>query len=304
MGAMGSAGAMGSDGQLRIYGDGSENDLMVSASGSLDALVADGNWQFHDVTIAANETLAITSGTIVRCTGTFTNNGAIVVGNGAVGGVAPLPGIAPSAPTAGTTGTGDVHGGMPGLAAAPLAIVRPGLYGGGAGYNQAGSGGNGGGSLVVLALGGIANVGTIHADGQTAAVAGGGGAGGIIVLASPGTISNTGTISVAGQNGADGAVSGDGTVAYGAGGGGGGGIIRYISPTVTDTGMDTVTAGAGGNALATTVTAASRIGGAGGGGGGGAGGGGGGIVANSAQAAGGGNAGVVVTTMADPTALF
>ncbi|HUJ57765.1 MAG TPA: collagen-like protein, partial [Kofleriaceae bacterium] len=57
MGAMGSAGTMGSDGQLRIYGDGSQNDLMVNASGSLDALVTDGNWQFHDVTIAANETL-------------------------------------------------------------------------------------------------------------------------------------------------------------------------------------------------------------------------------------------------------
>lgn len=46
------------------------------------------NFQFTDFSVAAGVTLTVPSGTVIRCTGTFTNNGTIVVNTGAPGGSA------------------------------------------------------------------------------------------------------------------------------------------------------------------------------------------------------------------------
>src|SRR6185436_15592993 len=84
-GTNGMDGAAGGDGQLRIFGDGSAGAKTVAADEVWTGLTAPTNPQFTDVTINAGTTLTVQSGTVIRCTGTFTNNGMIVVSVAAAG---------------------------------------------------------------------------------------------------------------------------------------------------------------------------------------------------------------------------
>jgi hypothetical protein len=303
---------------LRIYGDGSAGALAVTASGSLLTLAGSANLQFTNVTVDAGVTLNVPSGTLIRCTGTFTNNGTVVVGTGEVsGGQGTVPGVGVSHQPAGNSITstvdtvvlGGASGGV-GLSAdeaALLLVVTPSAGGAGGGtFDGAGDrGGAGGGELVVLAQGGIANNGTgvIRADGGSAFLEGAaGGAGGIVILASHTSATNAGLISARGSNG----VHASGGDNIGASGGGGGGIVHLISPSITTTGGTIDVAGGTGGASG-TGSAGRRTTGAGGGACGGNGGGGGYVInapANTLEAGGNGTAGYSFETLEDPTALF
>jgi hypothetical protein len=317
-GAKGADGPPGADGQLRIYGDGSAGAKTLAA----DATLADANLQYTDFTVNAGVTLTVESGTTIRCTGTFTNRGTIVVGSGARasehhafvgttdGTQAPAhPGVALRSAGVGELGATGVlrAGGQSGLALSAFQarqLVRPGATAGGAGASRYGGGlgAAGGGSLVVL--GGTA---VVHADGATITAAGadggigqGGGAGGIVILASKGSVTSAGTIDARGGGG------GPSNVFAGVGGGGGGGIVHFLAPTVIAPGTVTVTGGTAGVAgAAGSVTATPHQGGGGGGASGGNGGDGGSISLDDTPNAGGdGAAGLSLTTSADPTALF
>ncbi|MCA9245180.1 MAG: collagen-like protein, partial [Phycisphaerales bacterium] len=74
-GPQGVAGEDGADGQLRIYGDGTAGDVVVTADAALADLNADGNLQFRDLTIDAGVTLDVPGGTVLRCSGKLVNNG-------------------------------------------------------------------------------------------------------------------------------------------------------------------------------------------------------------------------------------
>ena len=84
-GAVGPPGTDGADGQLRIFGDGSAGAKTVAVDETWVGDAAPTNPQFTDVTINAGTTLTVQSGTVIRCTGSFTNNGDIVVLLGASG---------------------------------------------------------------------------------------------------------------------------------------------------------------------------------------------------------------------------
>src|SRR5262249_18807353 len=139
-GMNGTNGMNGSDGQLRIYGDGSAGAKVVAASTTL----ADTNLQYTDFTVHNCVTLPIPSGAVIRCSGTFTNNGIIAIQAAAVGSrqvsfgaaidgaYAPAdPGISMGPAAAGEfgdTGT-DRFGGQPGTGLTAFAanmVTRPG----------------------------------------------------------------------------------------------------------------------------------------------------------------------------------
>ncbi|WKZ57686.1 MAG: hypothetical protein QY326_03200 [Bdellovibrionota bacterium] len=80
----GDAGADGADGQageLRIYGNGARGALSVSGATALTGA----NHQFTDITINPGAVFTVPSGAVLRCTGTFTNNGTITVTRFAAG---------------------------------------------------------------------------------------------------------------------------------------------------------------------------------------------------------------------------
>jgi hypothetical protein len=324
MGDKGEPGDPGADGQLRIYGDGSAGALTVAANGVLfEGIAADGNLQFTDVTINAGVALTVPSGTIIRCNGTFTNNGTIVVLDGAAGGrstsvnntvgtgtvpgsASANPGVSRVAAQSGELGDASRVGGVGGgglSAGEARVLLKPTVGGGGGGVCPAqaanGSGGDGGGAFVVLAGGAIANTGAINAAGLDGLGGGGGGAGGFVVLASPTSISNTGTLDLSGGDG------GVATNRNAGGGGGSGGIVHFLSPAIT-TGTPNITGGLGAAAVgAGSVTAIPRAGGGGGGAAGSTGGTGGTVNAVGSTTAGtNGGLGHVLQTQVDPTALF
>jgi hypothetical protein len=327
LGPAGPEGPMGEDGQLRIYGDGSAGTNTVSANEDWrDAEELPANFQFTDFTIDPGVSLYVPSGMVIRCIGTFTNNGSIIVATAAAGGlraasggrttvdasVRPAhPGVAKSAAGAGEMGD-DIYerkGGLGGLhlteAEARLALA-PGIVGGGGGgasLGESDGGGGGGGSFTVLAGAGVVNNGTIIADGESVSIGGGGGgAGGLVILASPSSVTNA----AAGNIRADGGAGGDSDTNEGAGGGGGGGIVHLLAPSITDDGAISVAGGSAGTAgNSGSVTALPRAGGGGGGGCGGSGGNGGGVTDNDdpGEASAGGS-GFSVQTLVDPTALF
>lgn len=339
VGPQGEPGAPGADGQLRIYGDGSAGARTVAADENwTDPMVAPTNFQFTDVVVNAGVTLTVPSGTVIRCTGAFRNEGNIVVGTGAAGGffsstgflgpsfglthVAGEAGIALRSAQNGELGDAseDRRAGVGGTGVPePIArtILRPGFKAGGGGgaggtdtfLGSTNAGSAGGGSLVVLCQGGVTNNGTVTADGDdsvfdlgggTVISGGGGGGGGVVVLASPTQVTNAGTIQARGGAGQD----SDGN--EGPSGGGGGGIIHLLAPAVDDAGTEDVSGGAAGAQGAPgSVTADPRSGGGGGGGSGGNGGAGGGVntAGNPAEASAGG-AGFAFVTHVDPTALF
>lgn len=311
-GPPGAAGAPGADGQLRIYGDGSAGDVVVSANTTWDTLGANGNRQFRDCTVAAGVTLTVPSGTIIRCAGRFTNEGTIVVGSGALGGLGAGSGIVPGTgvslrvPGAGLTGpdtflvSGGSRGiGLPRERAAVLRDPSPG--GGGGSYLLDSNGGAGGGGLLVLAQGAFVNSGTIRADGEGGDEGGaGGGGGGVVILASATSVATTGAVR------AKGGVGSQAVGNRGAGGGGGGGIVQLVAPSISvDDGTIDVAGGDGG--AGSTASAGDRIGGGGGGACGGDGGRGGDIVNapfNTMNPGNNGAEGHVIETQSSPTALF
>lgn len=321
-GTNGAAGANGLDGAIRVYGDGSAGDLTVAASAAIHTLAT--NLQFENVVIDSGQTLTVPSGTTIRCTGTFTNNGTITVETGAVGGFfntnnydasatisarQPSRGLAISAGLNAQIGDDNVAllrlggAGGGGLSAGLTdRLIRSDSWeagsGGGASFSR--FGGGGGGFLRVLCREGIVNNGAISADGADSTNGGGGGGGGIVLLASQQSVqnANSGSISVQGGDG------GSANTASSSGGGAGGGILFLLAPTVSNTGSVVVSGGVAG--ASGVVTANPRSGGGGGGsmyGGGGTGG----IVDNSfgtAAGAGPGNNGITITIQAEPTATL
>jgi hypothetical protein len=318
-GAAGAAGAEGADGSLRIYGDGSAGALNVTSSITLPGT----NHQYTNISIASGVTLTVPSGTVLRCSGTFTNSGTLAVSSsGGFGTIEVSSTAATGAPTLrvpgygvalGPAGAGEfgsntinLFGGGPasGLSAGQASAIRyppPASCGSGAGGGFFGAtGGSSGGAVVVLCRNNILinPSGIITANGLNGSGGSGGGAGGIVILASKTNITNSGTISVNGGNG------GSSTQEGAAGGGGGGGIIHLIAPTVFSAGS--LNRSGGGTGLTTVPPANSpRFGGGAGGSCGGSGGFGFSVSTSNVQNLGqNGQLGHALTTSADPTSLF
>ena len=330
-GPQGPAGPMGTDGQLRIYGNGSAGARVVSSNEDWNSPAqAPVNLQFTDLTINAGATLTLPSGMTIRCTGTFTNNGTVVVRNGADGGfagqdgpgnddlangpVAPVPGVGTIAAQAGDTGDSSAArlGGRGGFGisefeARQVIVISTTAGGGGAaaGTDSSGSttdnkGSDGGGGVRILAMGAITNAAgaTMTADGGEGE--GGGGGGGVIIMASMTSVTNAGTMSADGGNGEAGDTN------EGPSGGGGGGIIHFLAPMISNSGTATVAGGTAG-AVGPGVAAVTRFGGGGGGASGGSGGNGGIVPAGATPtplSATNGGTGFVLESQLDPTSLF
>lgn len=287
------------NGSLRIFGDGSAGELTLPAGTTNWASTppTDLNTAFSSLSIPSGATLIVPSGTIIRSTGGFINEGTIVVAAGALGGrididvvdisesrhpshSPPGQGIALGVPGIGelssTTGGAPSEGsGGEGVGSEFAAsMVRPSMQGGGGGAGSLQGtlnafGGAGGGALTILAAEAVTNTGTINADGVdgTDGRGSGAGGGGVVILASLTSISNAGSALISAQGGK----GGNGGSQVGGGGGGGGGIIHLIAPSITtDPSNADVSGGAGGTA--TSITANPNAGGSGGGGSGGNGG--------------------------------
>ena len=316
-GLIGPPGPAGADGQLRVYGDGSAGARTFAASAQP---LEDTNLQYTDFTVPAGAIVGIPSGTVIRCTGTFTNNGKVVVFPGAEGGFCaqynppnaasyrpPNLGVALGAPVSPESGTAtQVQGGSPGVplsAGQARTVLRPGPSAGGGGSCGAHGGGPGGGGLTILAAVAIVNNGTIDATPLSAvSIGGGGGGGGVIVLASRGSISNNGALNA--EGGPGGEAHDFGTSGAAAGGGGGGGIVHLLAPTIGNAGSVSVAGGPPGATGPESFAAAPRTGGGGGGACGGAGGHGGSVNGSTPSVASAGESGLVLQSVLDPTSLF
>lgn len=306
-----------------LFGDGSSGARVISGNSRFET-AADANQHWTDFTVAADVTLRIQSGAVIRCSGKFANYGTIIVEGGAQGGdrasfdSTTLEGASRSAAlgvnTLAASGgeVGDAtsfrSGGLGGdgisefEARIALRISTRAGSGGGAALEGAGEGGGG---LTVFAQGSIENFGTILAEGANSSDdGGGGGGGGVLILASQTSVTHAATGSLQARGGQGGPMGG----AAGPGGGGGGGIIHLISPMVELLGATSAAGGAPGAAAeGAVVTAALRSGGGGGGGSGGAGGSGGGVNLGGAvvpDAAQGGTNGYVLTTLQKPELIF
>jgi hypothetical protein len=313
------------------YGDGSGGELIVSSNRTFRT----SNPQFTDVSIQSGVTLVVDSGTVIRCKGTFTNNGTIIVNRGASGGRGrldnqsgsglsspsyrpPHPGVALTSPMQGQTGP-DTEEQIQGEGGIGLTIqqarqlLRPGIYGGGGGASGTlddFEAAWGGGSLVVICKNGIVNNGSIIADSTTYFPskginqfgARGGGAGGIVILASKTSVLNSSSASI----NADGTDGGNGNSASAPGGGGGGGIVHFLAPLVVKEGTVSVQGGAGGTPHS-PLTGSIRVAGAGGGACGGNGGRGGWILSGNPANPSAGQDGVdgyFLTSFVDPSSLL
>lgn len=317
-GPTGATGATGTDGQLRVYGDGSSGALTISSTQTF----TDASPMYTDVVINSGSVFSVPSGTVIRCTGSFTNNGTVTVLRGASGGrntgidsttimsayALPHQGASSRAATSGESGdtsalrTGG-FGGV-GLSLFEASTLRyPGPYaGGGGGGGFSVTGGQGGGSLVVLCGGAVTNNGSIIADGEDITTAAGGGGGGIVILASKTSVTSSAGSSVVARGG-DAGVSSTSTSP---GGGGGGGVIHFMAPTIDVGSATTSVAGGVGGAIGVDVSSNPRAGGPGGGGSGGNGGNGGSIPSggNTPGAGSSGSTGHIISTTVDPTSLF
>jgi len=285
-GATGPQGAAGINGVVRVWGDGSSGDLVVSGASTLNGSAT----QFQNINITAGNTLTVGSGTTLRATGSCQISGNLVVQVGARGGSSVTPtssttvpvrvsanygkAFRPASPGGYGTNSASIQGGFGATnvqAAEARTLVRltDTAFGAGGEAGDNGSGGSGGG----------------------------GGAGGLIVLASETSISNLGAVS------ADGGFGGPSSASIGAGGGGGGGVVHFIAPQVTLGTVSVVGESAGGTF--NPVTNSPRFGGSGGGGFGGNGGAGGNVSsANTALSANAGAAGQVFETEVDPSSLI
>ncbi len=308
-GPQGATGDAGADGTIRIYGDGSAGEKVVSSS----TVFNDSNPQYTNFTVESGVTLTVPSGVVIHCTGTFTNAGTIRVlpalrdhprfaGNG----------ITSNSPSSGGQEAAGGAGGEGLQAGVAKGFLRLGIVGGGNGYREQGEdGGAGGGNFTVISQGAIHNSGTIEANGtDTSIKARGGGGGGFIVLASIESVTNIGAIQANGGDGGELLPTGTDSTGRGPGGGGGGGIVHMIAPLVQSGGSISVNGGTGGaSGGAGSITGLVYVGGGGGGGSGGVGGDGGtvnpgGAGGNSTTAGATGASGLNIQTLADPTALF
>ncbi|QOJ13725.1 MAG: hypothetical protein HRU75_03310 [Planctomycetia bacterium] len=306
-----------------VYGDGSAGERVVSTALRVGDQ-GDVNLQYTDFVVAPGVTMTVQSGTVIRCTGTFRNEGTILVLPGAEGGdrtgfdgstldgssrPAAL-GIATRAAAAGEIG-GSASGRTGGGEGSGLSefearqTLRIGVKAGGGGGASIDGGASGGGFFAVIAAGEIQNLGTIIAKGADATdrAGGGGGGGGAVLLASLTAVSNA----PAGVVQVDGGGGGPATANSAAGGGGGGGIVHLIAPDVKNDGVLTALGGApGADGVADSVVSDLRSGGGGGGASGGNGGKGGGVPAGSTatpSSASAGSNGHTLITAANPTAL-
>ncbi len=308
-GLQGPQGLQGSPGELRIYGDGSAGDRIISSS----IILNDSNPQYQNFVINSGVTLTVPSGTIIRCRESFINNGTLQVLSAARNSTKYAENGGP--PTSEPSATDAVAGGLGGNQISEglaKSLLKPGLANAGDG-NDVGatqSSGFGGGTIVIMAAESASNAGLIVADGDNGtALSSGGGAGGLIIIASKEEVDNSGSLRAAGGNGAS-YQPDNGSAAYAAGGGGGGGIVHLFATQVNNSGTTNVTGGNGGSAgAAGSLTAILKYGGRGGGGSGGDGGDGG--TANPGNAANGscsagmdGGTGKVFVTQADPTAFL
>lgn len=249
-----------------FYGDGADGPLTITSNQAFPQLGS-----FTDVTIATGAVVTVASGTTIRCTGTFENNGTIVVLSGNPGGgerldapsgpidvhlmyggayLVPERGDALRAPTRPTLMEGQASSGALGgvgldtrVYQLPLSHYRTGGGGGSGGFGAVG--GDGGGLFRVIARGEVRNLGTISAPGTVpttnragnAGGGAGGGAGGIVILVSGSRVDSAGTIDVRGANG--GPPDGLG----GSGGGGGGGLVIFAAPQIGAFGATLLAAG-------------------------------------------------------------
>jgi hypothetical protein len=321
----GSQGPAGMDGSLRIYGDGSAGSLTVATGFTdwfQDSTVAQAtptptNLSFVNLTIPAGATITVPSGTVIRCTGTFTLNGNISVMNSVLsysadfGGTPPVISFGASniAGRFGDLGDNTVtrNGGIGGKGLREIqarAFLHPGLFGGGEGAHIGVASENiGGGSFTVLAQGAIVigSTGSISVNAFSLSVAdgAGGGAGGVLILASKTSVTNQGAIH------ADGLRGSQSNLDIGAGGGGGGGIVHLLAPTITAGTITVAAGGAGTPGAVGSVTANPRSGGGGGGACGGDGGVGGAVNTTGDPLAGtAGSAGRILLSHVDPTPLY
>jgi len=304
-----------------VYGNGSAGAVtLLPGEGIFPA-----NPQFTDFTIETGRTMNLDTGTVIRCSGNFVNNGTIVVNVGAAGGYTgdesvtgdtltypyqpPHPGWSIRLASNGElainhAGAVGGVGGMGITEGRARWLLQPGIFGGGGGGNSTGgAGGYGGGAIVILVRGTFTNNGIIRADGDSGSGNAGGGGGGIIIVGSPTATVNTGTIYARGgdSRNVDTAIS----PAMASGGGGGGGIVHLLAPTVTH-GTINVDGGQAG-AVNTNVSANKHLAGGGGGACGGNGGYGGDVPAgnptNPEQGQVGGT-GKIIVDLFDPTNLF
>jgi hypothetical protein len=311
-------GPAGDDALDPVYGDGSAGDLIVGpGSTTLDQA----NLNFANIVIQPGGTLSLRSGTVLRCTGSFSNDGTLRVIDFAKGGSQDIPSATRPNPNSVAAGRSDLLGNVAGngecgdnaltrvggsggdvgfVSASPL-LPRITQFrstgGGGGGASHTGSGGDGGGVVYLACAGAVLNVGVISAEGADGSTGAGGGGGGIVVIASGSQINNTGIISVTGGNG------GSSSASRGAGGGGAGGAIVLISPSVIQ-GSTFVAGGlTGSNAI--DISSAYRCGGGGGGPSLGFGGVGGGVATNgNADNASSGTDGDAETVIGDPAAIL
>lgn len=313
-GPQGDPGPAGTDGQLRIYGNGSAGDLIVAANTSLTLgvdVATDFNFQFNNIVVEPNAGLFMGSGAILRCTGSVTIKGLVLVGGSASSGAATqgYGGASVGGSIAAPGDKGDAtqirSGGLAASGVDSLAagsLTYPGILGGGGGAGaQVIAGPDGGGTLVILAMGGIdiESNSQLLADGNSNQNGAGGSGGGVVILASKTSIKNSGVIRARGGEG------GASHSASGPGGGGGGGIVHLFAPSLTLGSVDVSGGPAGTAGAAGSVTSNPHTGGGGGGACGGSGGRGGGVNTNKdPMAANPGEAGWVFITVADPTSLF
>lgn len=332
-GDTGPTGNPGPDGAYRVYGDGSNGQLIVKVNADWTTRIPTSveSLQFSDFTVESGATLTIPSGLTFRVAGAATIRGTLLVEAAAIGGGSngdtgsldftdqpTHPGLAASA-----AGSGELapkgqaaFGGRPGrkIPGMGVGLLRPGLYGGGAGACAANSTsvGKGGGTVTIIASGGIdvTGTGSIIAVGMRASggggpgidAGGGGGGGGIVSLASATSVGAAGLIDVRGGGG------GDSVVFWGPGGGGGGGVVVAVAPTMNA--LNVNPAGGKAGTIVGMGTAASRRGGCGGGASGGDGGRGGQIDASNNFLTGQttkpspGDSGRIYSITADPTSLL
>lgn len=275
-GSPGAAGQDGEDGSVRAYGDGSAGDLELNGT-TLNffieedraLLMPDNNSQYQNVTIGPDTELTVPSGFVFRCTGTFTNQGAIRVlassnGGDSVDPEAPIAaeadaGVAFSGGRAGevvpgTVGDARSRAGGIGLSSSALLLLQPTRLGGAGGGGRLFSGGQqGGGSLWIFAAGAVRNEGFIIADSGTGfgAQTGGGGGGGVVLIASQTSVTNApgAEILARGGDGEDGFDRPPGLNpghSVAPSGGGGGGIVHFLAPTLSNLGRIAVDGGAAG----------------------------------------------------------
>ncbi len=238
-GPMGPAG-VGVSADYLVYGSGQRGSFTTLGDATLDPE----NAQFTSFTVRPGDTLTVPSGTVIRCTGSFTNAGTIVVQPTTKGASAIEQLQSNDSPVQEGYPTTKVNlGGVsPDIA---KTIVRPGSRGGG--FVHAGVAGiiGGGGSLTIVASGYILNTGTITALGADGAYIddsktwNGGGGGGVVVLASRSSINQAGQVDCSG-----GKSFADGTL-----GGSGGGLVHFFAPNISSLGSTKADAGPWGGPL-------------------------------------------------------